>query len=216
MRRTLLLISMLILAAGGVANAVDFGPLTVGVHVIPAVEAGEGDRHWDLSLSLGIGLTLDVPNRFEIHALTDSHLTSLGLTALYYGRITDRLTGGGGVTVLWPLGEQQKLLKPIVEAFALAAVEYTLGPILRGGFEVSFPLLAVAHRLEGWEIIALAELPSFSLMSEFDVSDGSVFRGRATLQPVITDTTLLESPIWPIGDNLLVLPSFSGYIRFLP
>jgi len=216
MKRVFLLVVVGVALACVAASAVNFGPLTVGIHVIPAVEAVEGDRLWDISLSLGMGLTLDASNRFEVHALTDSQLTSLGMTALYYGRVTDRLAGGVGLTVLWPLGAEQELLKPILEAFAHGAAEYTLGPILRGAVGFSVPLLAVAHKFEGWEVITLAELPSLSLAGEFNLEDDAVVRSQLTLQPVITDTTLLKRPIGRVSESLLILPSISGYVRFLP
>ena len=217
MKRSLPLVVLAVALACVAVSAVDFGPLTVGIHIIPAVEAGEGeDRLWDVSLSLGVGLTLDASNRFEVHALTDSQLTSLGMTALYYGRVTDRLTSGVGFMILWPLGAEQELLKPILEAFAHGTGEYTLGPILRGEIGFSVPLLAAAHRMEGWEVIALAELPSLSLAGEFNFEDDAVVRSQLTLQPVITDTTLLKRPIGRISERLLVLPSISGYVRFFP
>jgi hypothetical protein len=217
MKRAILLLAVLAIALPSAAiRAVDFGPLTVGVHLIPAVEASEEGRSWDMSLSLGIGLTLDASNRFEIFALTDSRLTSLGFTAAYFGGISDRFTAGVGLTALWPLGEGQRLLRPVIEAFAHGSTEFDLGPIFRGSVGFSFSFAAVAHRLEGWEMIALAELPSLALRGDVDLEEDNVFRGQLTLQPVVTDTTSLERPIGRVNDNLLVLPTVSGFLRFLP
>jgi len=216
MKRAILLAALAIALSSAAVQAVNFGPLTVGFHLIPAVEASDEGRNWDMSLSMGMGLILDEANRFEIHALTDSHLTSLGFTALYFGQVTDRFEAGIGLTILWPLGEGQVLLRPLLEAFAHGEAEYGIGPIVRGQIGFSFPLIAVAHRLEGWDVIALADLPSLSLGADMDLVDDTVFRSALTFQPVVTDTTQLERPIGRISENLLILPTVSSYLRFLP
>ena len=216
MKRAILLATLAIALSSAAAQAVNFGPLTVGFHLIPAVEATDKGRNLDMSLSIGMGLILDESHRFEIHALTDSHLTSLGFTALYFGRAAERFEAGIGLTILWPLGEGQVLLRPLLEAFAHGDAEYDIGPVARGQIGFSFPLIAVAHRLEGWNVIALAELPSLSLGVDVDLVEDTVFRSALTFQPVVTDTTLLERPVGRISDNLLILPTVSGYLRFLP
>ncbi|MGB2983801.1 MAG: hypothetical protein WBC63_08095 [Candidatus Bipolaricaulia bacterium] len=216
MKKRLLFAVIVLALASSAAVGVEFGPISLGFHFIPAVEAGEGNRNWDVSFSFGVGLTLDDANGFEVHALTDSHLTSFGLTALYNGRIADRMTGGVGLTVLWPFDEAQRLLKPLLEAFAHAEATTPLGPIFRGELAVSFPLLTIAERMEGWAFIPLAELPSLAVAGEFNFADDAVFQGQFTLQPVITDTTQLERPIGRLSDNLLVLPLVSGFMRYMP
>ena len=216
MKRAFLVAAVATAIVGATVKGAEVGPISIGVHLIPSVEAAEEVRPWDMSLSLGVGITLDGSNRFELHAVTDSQLTSLGMTALYYGRLTDRLTAGTGITILWPLGEGQTLLKPLLEAFAHATTEYWLGPIFRGEFGLSFPLLTAAYRLDEWRIIPLAELPSLSAAGEVDLADDAAFQAQLTLQPVIVDTTLLQRPIGRVGDNLLVLPSISALLRFMP
>jgi len=198
------------------AAGAKLGPIYFGIHMIPAVEGGESGRAWDISLSLGMGAEFDGSNRVEIHALTDSHLTSLGATVLYHGRLTERLDAGGGVTVLWPFDEEQRLLRPLVEAFAHASVEPSLGTAVRGDLSVSFPVMTFVRRSDGWALIPLAELPSLSLGATFDVAVNGAFQAQLTLQPVITDTTLLDRPIGCVTDDLLVLPSLSGYALYAP
>ena len=216
MKRALLFAVVATVIAGMTTNGVEIGPISLGVHLIPSVEATEEVRPWDVSLSIGLGFTLDASNRFELHAMTDSQLTSLGMTAIYYGRLTDRLTAGTGITILWPLGEGQALLKPLLEAFAHATTEYELGPIFRGEFSLSFPLITAAYGLDEWRFIPLAELPSLSAAGEVDLADDTAFQAQLTLQPVIVHTTLLQRPIGRVSDNLLVLPSLSGLLRFMP
>lgn len=217
MKRAIPLAALAIVLSSAAIQAVNLGPLTIGVHIIPSVEEPVGeDRNWDMSLSIGVGLTLDEANRFELHALTDSHLTSLGFTAQYFGRVSDRMNAGAGLTILWPLGEGQQLLRPLLEAFAHGESEYQLGPILRGSIGFAFPLVAAAYRLDAWDVIALADLPSLTLAGDVDLESDTFFRGKLTLQPVVTDTTLLERPMGRISDRLLVLPTVSGYLRFLP
>jgi hypothetical protein len=216
MKRALLFAAVTIAIAGTITRGVEVGPISIGVHLIPSVDATEGGRPWDVSLSLGLGLTLDTSNRFEFHAVTDSRLTSLGMTGLYHGRLTDRFSAGAGVTILWPLGEGQTLLRPLLEAFGHATAEYLLGPIFRGEFSLAFPLITAAYRLDEWRIIPLAELPSLSASGEVDLAEDAAFQAQLTLQPVIVDTTLLQRPIGRVGDTLLVLPSISGLLRFMP
>jgi len=194
----------------------ELGPIFFGIHMIPAVEAGEAGRTWDVSLSLGVGAEFDGSNRVEIHALTDSHLTSFGATVLYRGRLTERLDAGGGVTVLWPFDEEQRLLRPLVEAFAHASVEPSIGTVVSGDLSVSFPVVTFVRRLDGWDLIPLAELPSLSLAATFDVAVNGAFQAQLTLQPVIADTTLLSRPIGRVTDDLLILPSLSGFALYAP
>jgi len=216
MKRAIFVTVVTIVLAGSAASSVQFGPVFLGAHFIPAVEADEGGRHWDVSLSFGLGLTLDEANAFEVHVLTDSQLTSLGLTVLYQGTISQRISAGAGLTVLWPFDEEQRLMHPLIEGFGHAVARYQMGPILRGELSLTFPLLTAAHVSDKWEIIPLAELPSLSGAAEFDFAEDAVLQGQLTFQPVITDTTELQRPIGRLSDNLLVLPLASVVVRYMP
>jgi hypothetical protein len=216
MKRTILCIVAVCISASPAAVGVEFGPIFFGVHGIPSVEAGEGGRTWDLSLSIGLGAEFDAMNRLEVHVLTDSHLTSLGATALYHGQLTERLSGGVGATILWPLGEGQRLLRPLVEAFAHTTFEHQFGSSVGGEVSLSFPMVTLARRPDRWDLIPLAELPSLSFAAVFDVAVDGALRAQVTLQPVIVDTTQLERPIGRLTDNLLVLPSLSGFALYAP
>jgi len=215
MKRAILFIVLALTLTSTSALATNLGPIFLGVHFIPAVQAGERGRLWDVSLSLGLGVQFDGSNRIEVHALTDSHVTSLGATVLYEGRLGDRLSGGAGVTILWPFEGGQRLLQPLVEAYAHATLA---GPVagIRGELGLSFPVVTVVRREESWETIPLAELPSLSLAVEFDIAVNGSFQTRITLQPVILDTTQLKRPIGRLTDNLLILPSISGYALYGP
>jgi hypothetical protein len=216
MKRAMVCVLAACVLAGPAAGGVVFGPIVFGVHGIPSVEAGAGGRTWDLSLSLGLGVEFDPLNWLEVHVLTDSHLTSLGATALYHARLTERLSGGLGTTILWPLGEGQKLLQPLVEAFAHATFEHPIGSSTDGEVSLSFPMMTLARRPDKWDLIPLAELPSLSLAAVFDIAASGAVRAQVTLQPVIVDTTQLERPIGRLSDNLLVLPSLSGFALYAP
>jgi len=216
MKRSIALAVVALLLAAAPAMAVQFGPISIAAHFIPNVEAGDEGRHWDVSLAVGFGLTLDEIHAFEIHVLTDSQLTSLGTTVLYRGTITQRLQAGLGLTVLWPFDEQERLLKPVIEAYAHARTHALLGPIFRGELSTSLPLLTLAPQVEGWDIAPLADMPSLSAAAEVDLSDDAVFQGKLTLQPIIVDTTQLVRPIGRVSDNLLVLPLASGILRYMP
>ena len=201
------------------AVGVGIGPIFFGVHAIPSVEAGENGRTWDLSLSMGLGIKFDTSNRIEIHALSDSRLTSFGATVLYHGRLTEQLTAGLGATALWPLGGEGRLLQPLqplVEAFAHATFEHSIGSAVEGQVALSFPVATFARRSDQWDLIPLAELPSISFAAVLDVAPDGALRGQITFQPVIVDTTQLERPIGRLTDNLLILPSLSGFALYAP
>ena len=213
------LLAVLILAVGlpaaSAANGAELGPIFFGFHLIPAVEADDAGRAWDLSLSIGLGATFDASNTMEIHLLTDSHLTSLGATALYDGRLTERLDAGVGLTVLWPFDEAQRLLRPLVEGFAHATFHPSLSATVEGELSLAFPVVTLVQ-VDGWKLLPLAELPSVSVAAMFDIAENGALQAQMTLQPVITDTTQLERPIGRLTDDLLVLPSFSGYALYAP
>jgi len=215
MKRAILFIVAACILMSSTALAASFGQIYFGIHFIPAVEAGEGMRLWDVSLSLGFGAELNASNRLEFHALTDSHLTSLGATALYYGRLSQSLSGGMGATILWPFDGGQRLLQPLIEAYAHATVAGPIAQIV-GELALSFPILTVVRRANEWDVIPLAELPSLSLAALFDVAVNGALQAQITLQPVIIDTTQLERPIGRLTDNLLVLPSISGFALYRP
>ena len=87
---------------------------------------------------------------------------------------------------------------------------------IRCRLSVSFPVVTFVRRLDGWDLIPLAELPSLSLAATFDVAVNGAFQAQLTLQPVIADTTLLSRPIGRVTDDLLILPSLSGFALYAP
>jgi len=215
-----LLISAAVLAGGLLsglsASGAEVGPIYFGFHLIPNVEASDGGRAWDLSLSLGLGVESDDSNRVEIHALTDSHLTTLGATVLYEGGLSDRLSVGAGLTVLWPFDTAQRLLRPLVEGFAHATFRPTVGTPVRGELSLSLPVVSAVQRVDGWDLVPLADLPSLSMAAAFDIAENGALQAQITLQPVIIDTTAFERPIGRVTDDLLIIPSFSRFALYGP
>ncbi len=216
MRRTLLAWAGLVVLAAIPAAALDIGPLAVGFHLTPALEAADGHRTWDLSLSFSATLQLTAGNTLEFLAMVDSKPSTLGTSLTYCHRITSVLTAGGGMTVLWPFSADDRLLKPIIGSFAHGAVRGAMATNVIGEASVSFPLITIVHRYDGWDVVPLAELPTLTVAAEYRLAESAGLQERITLQPVITDTTQLVHPVGRISDELLVLPMFSTFLRYLP
>jgi|GEM_PF-563781 len=214
MKRALCLAVVLFLALPWLASAVELSALSLGFHMIPGVERTGENRPWDLSLSFSVDIRLDAHNRIEILALVDSRLTSFGTDTQFTFEITDHLTAGAGVTVLWQFSPEQKLLWPITSAYAHAAAREWMFPELWMEAGMSFPLLTIARNNERLDLLPLAELPALHFATNVSLVDDFALELRTTLQPVITSTVLLENPIGRISDELLVLPMGSAFLRF--
>jgi hypothetical protein len=216
MGKVLLVAASLIIASGVMAQAVGFGPVAFGFHLIPSIEKQDGRRAWDLSLSLGITVTFSSVDSLEFSAITDSGLTALGTTVTYHRDVTDHVGLGAGVTVLWPITSSEELQTPLFESFARASFHDNITTGVSGEISSSLPFLTVANTADGWSIIPLAELPSLALASDIHLAAHGSLKLQLTLQPVITDTTLLVEPFGRVTDDLLILPMLSAFTRFLP
>jgi len=214
MKKATLLAVLLSLLVSANAAAVELGSILIGFHFNPAVEMQGGRRLWDLSMSFGVTIDVDPLNELELLAIIDSSPTSLGTSLSYRRSIADPLVVGGGFNMLWAFDNNWKLIGPIIGSFALVAAGGNPSPSLRSEAELSFPLLTLSRSADdGWEMLPLVELPSISLSVESDVIEQLAFQGRLTLQPVIVDTTQLEQPLGRINDTLLVVPTFSAFLR---
>ena len=203
-----------ILLCSSLVSAVQLESLSLGFHLIPSVERVEGRRLLDMALSFGATLGLDSENSVELMAIVDSGLSSLGTSAQFNHRVTDPLKAGLGFTVLWPFSEELELRWPILGIYAHALGRTHLFDS-EFWFEaaISFPLLTLANQLDGWKLLPLSELPTLSLAADVQLADQASLQPRVTFQPVITDTTVLESPIGRISDDLLILPMGSVFLR---
>jgi hypothetical protein len=209
--------AVLSLAVVGLStSAAGLGGISLGFHLLPAVETIDGVRPWDLSLSFGIRFNIAAGSSIGLLAMVDSKPTTLGTTVEYDVRVSDSVEMGAGLTVLWPFDNAERLLKPLVETFAQAVVGGDLFPHVRGEAAISFPILTLAEMGSGWQLIPLAQLPSLAISAEADIGTYATLASRLTLQPVITNTTLLTEPIGRISDNCLILPMGSAFIRYLP
>jgi len=216
MKRALLFTSALIVAVAPAAMAADFGPIIIGAHFIPGVEATSSGRPWDFSISFGVGIEFDEQNSAEVHVVTDSHVTSVGLWGHFETLINERFGVGAGGTILWPIANQETFLQPVIETYARASVQWDSGAVTSGDLDVSFPIVTLADRGDHWDVIPLASLPSVSAGGGVRFADEASLFGRLTLSPILVDTTLLENPIGRITDRLLVLPTASAGLRYFP
>jgi len=162
MKRALLFTSALIVAVAPAAMAADFGPIIIGAHFIPGVEATSSGRPWDFSISFGVGIEFDEQNSAEVHVVTDSHVTSVGLWGHFETLINERFGVGAGGTILWPIANQETFLQPVIETYARASVQWDSGAVTSGDLDVSFPIVTLADRGDHWDVIPLASLPSVS------------------------------------------------------
>jgi hypothetical protein len=216
MRRAIACAAALVVALGMVAQAAALGPVALGFHLSPGIEKQDGRRTWDLSLSLGVTVELGVADSVEFTAIIDSGPTALGTTLAYNHDVSDHVTLGAGLTVLWPVAGDATLQTPLFESFARASYIGAVGDSLSAEAAASLPFLTVAKTTERWSLIPLAELPSVSVAGDVRLATRGSLKLQLTLQPVITDTTVLVDPYGRVTDDLLVLPMFSAFTRYVP
>lgn len=215
MKNAVYMALVFILLSSSLASAVQLESLTLGFHLIPSVERGEGTRPMDVMLSFGATLELDSENSIDLMAMIDSGPSSLGTSVQFNHQVTDPLKAGMGFTVLWPFSEEFKLQWPILGLFAHAVTRTYFYPEFWGEAAISFPLITLANHADGWELLPLSELPAVYLAADAKFVDQASVQARATFQPVITDTTVLANPLGRISDDLLVLPMGSIFLRYL-
>jgi len=216
MRKALLVASAALLLVAPAANAVELAAISLGFHLTPALEAETGQRAWGLSLSFGVAVTVGASSSVELVAVVDSVPSSLGVTLSYNRYLSSPFTVGAGLNTFWSFQNEETLLRTVIGGFAHASARTDLFSGFAGEVGVSFPLVTFARRHTRWEILPLAELPALDLAGEWSGFEGSAIEGRVTLQPVIIDTTQFIDPVGRISDELLVLPTYSAFVRFLP
>ncbi len=216
MRKCLLLGVAAWVLATPVASAIELGPISLGFHFNPALEALDGRRSWDLSMSLGVRLAVGSSSHVEFSAMVDSAPSSLGATVVYHQDVAEPFEVGAGLNMFWQFETAETLVRTVIGSFAHATVRTGLFDDVIGEAGVSFPLVAFARQIQGWDILPLAELPALHLAGEWRGLPSSAAQGRVTLQPVILDTTQFVDPIGRLGDRLIILPTFSAYLRYLP
>lgn len=216
MRKALHLAIGLALASGTLGNAAGLGPVALGFHLIPDIERVNAHRAWDLSLSLGVTVFLSASDALELTAIIDSGPTALGTTVTYHRTITETVTLGVGATALWPIADEAVVEVPLFESFARACVSGRFVPGVSVDAAATLPFLTIAKAGTQWSIIPLAELPSLALGGDVLLSAHGSLMTKVTLQPVITDTTILVEPFGRVTNDLLILPMFSFYTRYVP
>lgn len=198
------------------AHAVELGPVSLGFHLNPALEATDGVRSWGLSISLSADVFVGAESYVELTALVDSAPSSLGATVAYHRILSGPFTAGAGLNMFWSFENEATLVRTVIGSYAHAAAQAQFLPSFSGEIDLSFPLVSFARQLQGWEILPLAELPSAHLAAEWQPTNTAAIQGRLTLQPVIIDTTQFDDPIGRINDDLLVLPTYSAFLRYMP
>ncbi|MCK5828335.1 hypothetical protein KAH43_07420 [Candidatus Bipolaricaulota bacterium] len=195
--------------------AVQIDSFSLGFHFIPSVELVEGRRVLDMTMSFGGTLGLDSENTIDLMAITDSGLSSFGISAQFTHQITVPLKAGFGVTVIWPFTPEQKLAWPILGTYGYASARTYFYQEFWAETAVSFPLLTLANQVSGWKLLPLSELPTINLAADVRFLDAVSVQPRLTFQPVITDTTALNRPLGRISDDLLIIPMGSIFLRYL-
>ena len=216
MNKTLVAAITVLLIASASAGAVDLGPFSIGFHLNPAVDAGDGPRAWGLSLSFGVNATVGDASTVDMMVIVDSGPSSLGLTVRYCRRLTEPFVAGAGLSLFWAFETEDRPIQALFGVFAHAAVHGDIFNDLRGEAGTSLPLITLAHQPTGWDILPLAELPSIHVAGEWTIAEHGAVEARATFQPVIVDTSLFDRPIGRLTDELLVLPTYSAFLRYTP
>ena len=216
MKKAFLVAAAALLLTVPAMNAVELGSISLGFHLNPSLETEDGRRSWGLSLSLGAGATVGASSSVEVVVLVDSAPSSLGMTFSYSQDLTGPFTVGAGLNMFWRFETEETIVRTVLGGFAHASARTALFADFAGEAGLSFPLVTFARQIGGWEILPLAELPALHLYGEWQGIPTAAIQGRLTLQPVIIDTTQFEDPIGRITDDLLVLPTYSAFFRYLP
>lgn len=216
MRRVLWVLFIALLATSTNAWALSLGSVSIGIHLTPAIDRIEGRRAWDLSLSVSGIAVLGASDSVECTVVVDSGPTTLGTIAEYRHDVTARFSAGVGMTILWPFSQDEKLLAPIIESFAHAAIHGTIVGPLSGELGLSFPAVTIANPGDGWKVVPFSSLPALSTSLTVAPISSAEFEAHLTLQPVLVDTATFTDPIGRLTDNLLLLPTVSGYLRYFP
>jgi hypothetical protein len=196
-------------------HAVRLDSFSVGFHAMPSVERIDRQRQVDLSVSLGVALSLDSRNRLDLMTLLDSRPSSLGVSAQINHWATETLQAGAGISVFWPITEELRPGWPLLGTYVHATHQFPATPHLEIEVGGSFQLLTVARLDDRWRWLPLVELPTFSVAANLQVADQVIVQPRITVQPILTDATVLEHPIGRIGDHLLLLPTASVFLRHM-
>ena len=217
MQRILWVALIAVLVVGqAAAAALSIASVSLGIHLTPTIDRLEGQRTWDLSLSVSGVAQLTSADSVECIVVVDSAPTTLGTIAEYRHDVTEHFRAGGGLTILWPFRADGRLLAPVIESYARVAGHGPIVTALRGELAMSFPAVTVANPGDGWTVVPFAALPALSISLGLAPVTGAEFDAHLTLQPVLVDTAAFHDPIGRLTDNLLVLPTVSAYLRYFP
>ena len=210
-----LAVSLIVLGVLG-AHGVQLDSISLGLHLSPAIDVADGRRAWDLSVSIGV--VAEVTNRdfIEVLAIIDSQPTTLGLSVRYAYNITDPVALGGGLNIFWAFAEDEKFVRTLIGTFAQGVLRGELFAPIWGEVGTSLPLLTLAQLEGGWTFLPMTELPSLHVAAEWLINAQAAWQGRLTLQPVVIDVSQFADPIGRITDNLLILPTYSTFLRYIP
>jgi len=197
-------------------QAVDLSSISLGLHLSPSIDTQDGQRTWDLSISFGAAANVTSKDTLEFLAIIDSQPTTLGLTVRYCYDISNPITLGAGLNMFWAFVEEGRFVRTLIGSFAHADVRGVLFDPILGELGASLPLLTLAHLRDGWTFLPMTELPSLHLAADWDFGFGATWQGRVTLQPVIVDALQFTDPIGRVSDNLLILPTYSTFLRYVP
>lgn len=189
--------------------------ISVGFHIIPAVERPPSGARVDLSVSFGLSFRLGSRNHLELLALVDSEPSSVGTSLRLLHQATESLRTGLGMSVFWPISQDLQLGSPILGTFAHASNQSPLMTNVSADAGISFQLLTLAPFDGRWTLLPLAELPALSLSLNLQASDLVIIQPRITVQPLLIDTRLLESPWGRVSDHLLLVTTGSLFVRHL-
>lgn len=202
-----------LMLCSSLVSAAQWESLSLGFHLIPSAERIDGRRPLDLSLSLGATFAFDSDHSIDLMAIVDSAPSTLGTSAQYNRRIAAAWKAGFGATVVWAFSSDARLQWPILGTYVHASARTFLYSESWGETGVSVPLLTVANLHDEWNLLPLSELPTLTIAADARIIEQGSIQARLTLQPVLTDTTLLQDPIGRISDKLLILPMGSVFFR---
>jgi hypothetical protein len=207
---------VLLFLVSSAALAVDFAGIAFSVTLTPVVDRSSDSAPWRVDFTLSTDWRLDGRNSLRLSGSSDSNLTHPEIGLRWLTMPTDAVYVGGGCRFTWATDSGSDYGSAF-SFFASAATEAAFGASTQGQAELRLDLASVSQGDQGWEIRALPSgLPSLRLEGIFSLSAQGGFAAAVLFQPVFVDVTSLTHPVGVVNDHLILLPSFSADLLYLP
>lgn len=197
------------------AVGLDLEMIKFSIALAPPLDQGAQSPSWSVAFAFGAGWRVAEGSLLEVSLASDAELRTPSATVLFRQALEEPFRLGVGTAVHWFPGREN--YGPVVAVLMSAGVETPGGSAVTAGAETYFSPLTFSLDSGGWSASLVAGLiPAFSVYGEIEAADHARAGARLTLQPLMLDTTQFARPVGRITDHLLLVPTFSGNLQYLP